>query len=107
MSAVLLAAPGAGGQMTPVLTGGRRLRCLSWLLCGLSMLASAASVGLPVLAVNLRDARLARSGGPDGVSALAFPVALLLFLVLEVPVVVAGLALWRAFLSVRRQVDRG
>ena len=56
-----------------------------------------------MLAVNLRDARGARAGVPDGISALAFPVALLLFLVLEIPVIAAGLGLWRAFLAVRRQ----
>ena len=83
------------------------MRCLSWLLCGLSVLASAASVGFPVLAVSLRDARAARSGVPDGISALAFPVALLLFLIFEVPVIAAGLGLWRAFLSVRRHAHDG
>ena len=93
--------------MTPGSAGRRRLRCLSWLLCGLSLLASAASVGFPVLVVNLRDARGARSAVPDGISALAFPVALLLFLVFEIPVIAAGLGLWRAFLSVRRHAHDG
>jgi hypothetical protein len=71
------------------------------------VLASAVSVGFPVFAVNLRDARAARAGGPDGISALAFPVALLIFLILEIPVIAAGLGLWRAFLSVRRHAHRG
>ena len=73
----------------------------------MSVLASAASVGFPVVAVSLRDARATQSGVPDGISALAFPLALLLFLILEVPVVAAGLGLWRAFFSVRRQAHGG
>jgi hypothetical protein len=89
--------------MTPGSAGRRRLHWLSWLLCGLSLLTSAASIGFPVLAVDLRDVRGVSSGVPDGISALAFPVALLLFLVLEIPVIAAGLGLWRAFLAVRRQ----
>lgn len=71
------------------------------------MLASAVSAGFPVLAVTLRNARAGRAGGPDGISALAFPLALLLFLILEVPAIAAGLGLWRAFFSVRRHAHRG
>lgn len=95
--------------MTPGSASRRRggLSCLSWLLCGLSVLASAVSVGFPVFAVNLRDASAAGAGVPDGISALAFPLALLIFLILEIPVLAAGLGLWRAFLSVRRHAHGG
>src|ERR1700733_13213788 len=59
---------GAGGQMTPGSAGRRR----SGWLCALSVLASAASVAFPVLALDLRDAGPPGAGPPDGITALAF-----------------------------------
>jgi hypothetical protein len=73
------------------------------LLLALSVLASVASVGFSVLAMDWRHGRAARTGSPSGIAALAFPLALLLFLVLEVPAVTVALALWRAYLAVRRR----
>ena len=90
--------------MTPESAGKRRS---AWLLCALSVLASVVSVGFPVFALDLRDARPPTAGPPDGITALAFPLALLFFLILEVPVVAAVLALWRAYLSVRRHGPGG
>lgn len=90
--------------MTPGSAGRRRS---GWLLCALSVLASAASVAFPVYALDLRDAGPPGTGPPDGITALAFPLALLLFLILEVPVVAAVVALWKAYLSVRRRGHGG
>jgi NADH:ubiquinone oxidoreductase subunit 6 (subunit J) len=73
------------------------------LLLALSLLASAVSIAFAVLAVQWRHGRSAGPGAPSGIEALAFPLALLLFLVFEVPAVTVVLALWRAYLTVRRR----
>lgn len=92
--------------MTPRSASDRWLGRLSRLLLGLCVLASAVPVALPVLAFRLWQARSSPAGAPVSVSALAFPLALLFLLVLEIPALAVALVLWRGYLAVRRRHAR-
>jgi hypothetical protein len=73
------------------------LRLLTWLLLGLSVLASGAAIVLLCYLVSLWVAGYSGGHNPTSISALAFPLAMLFFVLFEVPAVIVSVLLWLAY----------
>jgi hypothetical protein len=81
----------------PPVTTSHWLRLLTWLLLGLSVLATGAAIVLFCYLINLWVAGYSGGGNPASISALAFPLAMLVFLVFEIPAVIVSGLFWVAY----------
>jgi hypothetical protein len=87
----------------PPVTTSHWLRLLTWLLLGLSVLATGAAIVLFCYLINLWVAGYSGGGNPTSISALAFPLAMLVFLVFETPAVIVSGLFWVAYRAAIRR----
>ncbi len=96
-----VAGQGGGRPMTPISAGRYWTRCLTWLLFALAVLVTAVTAAFLGYLINLWVAGHSAGGNPADISALSFPLALLFFLVSQIPALTVATVLWWAYFTAR------
>jgi hypothetical protein len=77
------------------------MRWLGWLLLALAVLATAGVAGFLGYLIDLWASGYSGGGNPADISTLSLPLALLFFLIFEIPALTVAAAFWLAYRAVR------